>query len=146
MTTQHNRETSMAQHPDIMALRDKYDWIAATPQAQVAEGLTFLAGGYAAVSAWVIGFQGQSMLAVDNLITGIAIMVLTAGFASSYGRTHSLSWVMPLLGAWLIVSPWVVQHVDTSTSMIVSNVVVGACVAVFGLAMMAMARRTVQTR
>jgi SPW repeat-containing protein len=40
---------------------------------------------------------------------------------------------------WLIVSPWLVSGVSTSTGMILSNVIVGAVVVVLGAAGMAMA-------
>ena len=134
--------TSMALHPDIMALRERYDGLGATPEAQGFEGLIFLASGYAAISAWVVGFNSaSSQLAVNNLIVGAALMLLTFGFAASYGRTHGLAWVAPLVGVWLIISPWAVQGTDRTTGLIVSNVVVGACVALFGLAMMALPQR-----
>jgi hypothetical protein len=132
----------MALHPDIMALRERYDGLGATPEAQGFEGLLFLAGGYAAISAWVVGFNSASSpLAVNNLIVGAALMLLTFGFAAAYGRTHGLTWVAPLLGIWLIVSPWAVQNTDRTAGLIVSNVIVGACAVVFGLAMMALAQR-----
>jgi hypothetical protein len=124
----------MALHPDIVALRERYDRAGATPFAQAVQGLMFLAGGYAAISAWVVGFRGSSpALSVSNLITGIGLMVLAVGFATSYGRLHGLSWVSPLLGVWLIITPWVVQNTDRTTGLIVSNVVTGACVTVLCL-------------
>ncbi len=54
-------------------------------------------------------------------------------------RTHGIAFVAPLLGVWLIVSPWLVSGVSTSTGMILSNVLVGAVVVVLGAAGMAMA-------
>jgi hypothetical protein len=64
-----------------------------------------------------------------------------------------MTFVAPLLGVWLIVSPWVVAGVTTSAGMIWSNVVVGAVVCVLGLATAAMgsvlltrSRRMTQTR
>jgi hypothetical protein len=142
MTTSHGSSMSMARHPDIVALRDRYDTIGGTPQVQVAEGLLFLAGGYAAFSPWVVGFNTVSpALAITNLIAGVAAMVLTLGFAMSYGRTHGMAWVAPVIGIWLIVAPWAVQGTDRTTNLIVSNAIVGGCVIVFGFAMMAFAAR-----
>ncbi|MGB2950876.1 MAG: SPW repeat protein [Rhodococcus sp. (in: high G+C Gram-positive bacteria)] len=134
--------STMHTHPDIMALRERYDQAAEKPTVQVADGVMMMAGLYAAGSAWIIGFADQA-LAVPNLIAGIAIALLAAAFGSAYGRTHAvssaygrthgMSFIAPLLGVWMIVAPWVVADVTTSTAMIWSNVVVGALVFVLGM-------------
>lgn len=124
----------MHTHPDIIALRERYDQAAEQPTVHIVEGLMLLSGLYAAASAWIVGFTAQPNLTVSNLISGTAIGLLAVAFGSAYGRTHGMTFVAPLLGIWLIVSPWVVAGVDTSTSMIWSNVVVGALVCVLGLA------------
>ena len=135
MTTQHSFDTSMAHHPDIVALRDRFDRAAGTPRAQVAEGLMVLAGGYAAISPWVIGFSGTTTpLAVNNLIVGVAIMVMTLVCADSRGRMFGMTWVAPVMGAWLIVALWVMNGINPSTGTMISNIVVGACVLVLGAA------------
>jgi len=134
VTTQHgSTQFTMSEHPDIVALREKYAQRGSTGVAMTVEGLAFLAGVYAAISPWVIGFEGQSTLAASNLIVGVAVAVLALTFAAAYERTHGIAWVSPLLGVWLIVSPWIVNGVVTSRSMLWSNIVVGACVVVFGL-------------
>ncbi|MGV9616116.1 SPW repeat protein [Nocardia xishanensis] len=140
--------TSIHTHPDILALRERYDQAAEQPTVQVADGLMLLSGLYAAASAWIIGFVGQTPLTMTNLICGIAIAVLALAYGSAYGRTHGIAFVAPLLGVWLIVSPWIVAGVDTTTAMIWSNVVVGAVVCALGLgtAALAMGRPTRQPR
>jgi hypothetical protein len=136
-----SEQLSIAQHPDIMALRERYEWAAETPQAWVVDGLSFMAGVYAAVSSWVLGFNGSApSLVASNLVVGIAVTMLAFGFAGFYGRTHGLAWVLPLLGVWLIVAPWVVRGIDRTTSMILSNVIVGGCVVLLGLGVTAIAR------
>ena len=130
---------SMETHPDIVALRNSYDELGGGPALQVAEGLMVLAGLYAAASSWIVGFSGQTSLMMSNLICGLAVALLAAGYATTYGRTHGIAFVAPLLGVWLIVSPWLVSGVSTSTGMILSNVIVGAVVVVLGTAGMAMA-------
>ena len=140
-TQQHGFETSMARHPDIMAMRDRYDRATGTPRAQVLEGLMFLGGAYAAISPWGIGFSSTtSALAINNLIIGTAIMVMTLVCASSFGRMFGMSWVAPLMGIWLIVSIWVMNGLSVSTGTMISNIVVGACVLVFGLGVMGIAQ------
>ncbi len=141
MTTQHSFDTSMARHPDIVALRDRYDRVAGTPRAQVLEGLMFLGGAYAAISPWVIGFSSTTTaLAVNDLIIGVAVMVMTLVCAGSAGRLFGMTWVVPLMGIWLIVANWVIQGISVSTGTMLSNIIVGACIVVFGAAVMGLAR------
>jgi len=137
MATQHSLDTSMAHHPDIVALRDRFDRAAGTPRAQVAEGLMVLAGGYAAISPWVIGFSGSTTpLAINDLIVGLSIMAMTLICADSRGRMYGMAWVAPAMGVWLIVSNWLMNGINPSTGTMISNIVVGACVLLLGAAVM----------
>jgi hypothetical protein len=135
-TSQH---LAMSQHPDIMALRERYDLVAETPRAWTVEGLIVLAGAYAAVSPWIIGFAGRAgALAVNDLIIGLMVALLGAGMAVSYARSHGMTWVLPVMGIWLIIAPWVVQDITTTAGTIVSNVIIGVLVLVFGVGLWAM--------
>jgi hypothetical protein len=126
----------MAQHPDLLAMRERYEQAFETPQAWASEGLLLMAALYAAISPWVVGFQDAAGgLAVSDLIVGLGLAVLTLGFATSNLHMHGLTWVAPLVGVWLIVTPWVVQGTDRSAGLIVSNVIVGACIVLIGAAM-----------
>lgn len=129
---------SMEKHPDIVALRHHYDEVAENPVAQVTDGLTLLAGLYMAASPWIVGFHGTTTLAMCNLISGIAVALLAVGFTSAYDRTHGMAFVLPLLGIWMIISPWVVAGVTTTAGMIWSNVIGGAVVCLLGLGLAAM--------
>lgn len=116
-------------HPDIARMRVRYEQLAETPMAQATDGLACLAGLYLATSAWVVGFTDYSALTATNLIVGIAVALLALGFASAFGRTHGIVWLVPVLGVWTIVAPWVVGDAgDPATSAIVSNVIVGALI------------------
>ncbi|MCO5972775.1 SPW repeat protein [Actinoallomurus soli] len=124
----------MEEHPDIAALRARYDRVAETTSAHTLDGLTFLSGLYLAISPWVVGFHARTTsLTINDLITGIAISLLALAFASAYGRTHGLAWLVPLLGIWTIIAPWVVRGARPSTGNIVSNVLTGALITLFGL-------------
>jgi hypothetical protein len=96
------------EHPDIAALRMRYERAAETVAGQVVGGLTFLAGLFVAASPWIVGFSQFTTLTVNNLIVGIAVTVFALGLTSAFGRTHGLAWTAPLVGVWLIISPWVV--------------------------------------
>ncbi len=128
------QSTSMEQHPDLMELRARYEAASETPQAQMLEGTTMLAGLYAAISPWVIGFSDTSFqLAVSNLVTGLALTLLAMAFASAYSRTHNLSWVVPLIGAWMIITPFFMLEGPLTTGIILSNVITGSVVVLCGL-------------
>ena len=127
---------SMETHPDIAALRARYDELGEGSVPQIAEGLMVLAGLYAAASPWIVGFSGQTSLMMCNMLAGLAVTLLAVGHASSYGHTHGIAFVAPLLGVWLIVSQWLVSGVTTTAGMIWSNVVVGAVVFVLGAAIL----------
>lgn len=125
------------EHPDVVAMRARYEQAAETPTAQLVDGLTLLAGLYAAISPWVVGFNDRfPALTANNFILGVALAVLAVGFASAYGRTHGLTWTAPLIGGWLIVAPWVIQGDMAETSTVLNNVIVGGVTVAFGLAAM----------
>ena len=129
-------------HPDIMELRARYERAAAAPLAQLADGLVFLTGLYLAISPWVAGFAGLRSLAVNDLITGVALALVGAGLASAYGRTHGIAWVAPVVGVWTIITPWVIRGgiaAQASAGTIANNVAVGAVAVVAGLAAMSVA-------
>jgi hypothetical protein len=146
MSTENIQSTStkMADHPDIAAMSARYERASETATAQATDTLTVLAGLFVAAAPWIAGFS-ESALATVNLITGLAIAVLGAGFAAFYERTHRLTWACPLLGAWTIVSVWTVVGAEATTAVVLSNVIGGGVVALLGLgAMLPMftARRT----
>lgn len=129
--------SSIEEHPDLAAMRAKYDQFAATPTARALDGLTFLAGLYCAVSPWVVGFGGTT-LAANNLIVGIALAVLAVGFATAYGHTYGLAYVAPLLGVWMILAPWLAAGAVATSANVLSNVIVGGAAVLIGLGQAAM--------
>jgi hypothetical protein len=139
MATDSTRSTTQIEnHPDLMALRGRYEAAAAKPMAGLIEGLCLLAGLYLAISPWVAGFDGFTALKMSNLVTGIALAVLAMGFGSVLERTHGLGWVAVAIGAWTIVAPWVVSGSADTHKTIVNNVITGGVVCLLGLATMAM--------
>lgn len=139
MTTETPGTPAIEEHPDITALRLRYEQAAETPTAQVADGLTFLGGLYLAMSPWVIGFTDHSSLTASNLFTGIALAVLALGFAAAYERTHGIAWVAPVIALWTIVAPWLVSGATPDADAIWSNIIVGVVCLVFSLAAMSVA-------
>jgi len=127
-------EHALNDHPDVKALGARFDQIAPTAMTNAVHGLAFLGGAYAAISPWVVGFHGQSSLTVNNLIIGLAVVLLAFGYATAYERTRNLAWVSALMGVWLIITPWAVHGVDRTTHILVSNIIVGAAIALLGAA------------
>jgi hypothetical protein len=116
-----------------MALRASYERAAESVGAHLAFGLGLLTGLYAAASPWIVGFSATRRLAVCDLIAGIAVAILAYEFATALDRTHGLTWTMPVLGLWLVFSPWILQGLTLSAGMIWSNVVAGAVLTLLGL-------------
>jgi hypothetical protein len=132
---------SIDDHPEIAELRDRFDRVAETPTAKSVDGLALLSGLYLALSPWVVGFRPiAGDLASNNLICGIAVGVLALAFAATWGRTHGLSWVLPVIGAWTIVAPWVIRGGNVDGGMIANNVITGLVILALGLAITTMAR------
>ncbi len=130
MSTVHS---SIDHHPDLLALRASYERAAESVSAHVAFGLTLLTGLYVAASPWIVGFSATRQLARCDLIAGIAVAILAYGFATALDRTHGMTWTVPVLGVWLIVSPWIVQGLTLTAGMVWSNVIAGAVLTCLGL-------------
>jgi hypothetical protein len=132
------RGTQIERHPDIVEMRERYDMAAANPAVQLADGLTLLAGVYLALSPWIAGFANLVPLTVNNLITGILVAGLALGMSSAFGRTYGISWVVPVIGLWTIIAPWVIAGEMATMVTVWNNVVVGAIIVVLGIAALVM--------
>jgi SPW repeat len=130
MSTVHS---SIDHHPDLLALRESYERVAESMSAHVTFGLTLLTGLYVAASPWIVGFSATRGLAMCDLIAGIAVAFMAYGFARALGRTHGMTWTVPVLGLWVIVSPWILRGLTPTGGMIWSNVVAGAFLAFLGM-------------
>jgi hypothetical protein len=97
------------------------------------EELTMIAGVWVAISPFTVHFAAASPdLALVNLIVGIALAVVGLCMSIAPERTGDLNLAVLLIGAWLIIAPWVVAN-DPGTGAILSNVITGACVCLFAL-------------
>ncbi|BCO44081.1 hypothetical protein MINTM008_52280 [Mycobacterium intracellulare] len=117
----------------MMALRARYERVAESMSAHFTFGLALLTGLYVAASPWIVGFSATRSLATSDLIAGIAVAFLAYGFATTLDRAHGMTWTLPVLGAWVIVSTWILPDVTLTTGMTWSNVVAGALLTFLGL-------------
>ncbi|MFE5114096.1 SPW repeat protein [Streptomyces sp. NPDC056663] len=128
------------EHPDLVELRARHERAAVTPRAQMIEALALITGLYLAASPWIAGFNGFTTLAVNNLIAGIAYMLLLGGLGTSYERTHSMAWAAAAIGIWTCVAPWVVAGDVAHTRSITSNLITGVIATLLALAAASAAR------
>jgi predicted PurR-regulated permease PerM len=135
---------SIDDHPEIAELRDRFDRVSESAAARSVDGLHLLSGLYLAISPWVVGFASIARgLTINNVISGLTVAILGLLFSVMWGRTHNLSWVVPIIGAWTIVSPWLVQAAHGAPlngGIIANNVIVGLVILALGLAATTMAR------
>lgn len=124
----------IAGHPDLTEIRQRYEAAAETPTAQMAVGMALLAGLFVALSPWITGFSGLTpALALNNLVIGLAAAALALSFAAAYQHTHGIAWTCPALGAWTIVSVFVMSGTAMTTATVLSNVIGGAVLIIAGL-------------
>jgi hypothetical protein len=107
--------------------------------AQTTAVLGAAAGLWVAISPWFLVLQhGGNNAAVTNLIVGLAVVALGL-FALSGSRGFlGLQVGSVLAGAWLIISPFILdEKFAIATPMYWSNVFAGGLVVVIGLAALA---------
>jgi len=116
----------------LAAMRADYVRVAEKPQARLITGLILLTGLYTAMSPWAMGFSRYGDVCVTNLVSGLAIALLAAGLSAVYSRAHALAWVVPILGAWVVVAPFAVQQTDAATLILISNGIAGGVTCLLG--------------
>ncbi|MFP8963758.1 MULTISPECIES: SPW repeat protein [Streptomyces] len=130
------------EHPDLIGMRARYAEASASPTAQGMEALTVLAGVFLLASPWIVGFSQFNSLTVNNFVTGIALAVIGLALAVAFERAYGLSMAVCAIGAWTVISPWLVAgNVDTART-ILTNVITGGIVFLLGLALVAIGRRS----
>lgn len=122
----------ITEHPDAAEMRERYARVTGSKDVLI-DGPVLLAGLYCAVSPWVLHFSGAHPdLRTSNLIVGLCVAVMGMGLTMAPTRMSSLSGAMVVIGAWMILSPWVVMD-DPDRGIILSNVIVGGLTCLFGL-------------
>ncbi|GIE77244.1 membrane protein [Actinoplanes philippinensis] len=128
----------MATHPDLLEMQARYERAAASGPAVITDGTTLLAGLWLAVSPWVVGFDVTAPgVRVSNLVMGIAVAVTALGLTLMPQRMVRLSWASAVIGAWVVVSQWIIERSASSTPIMINNVLTGAVIMVLGAAAVA---------
>lgn len=82
----------------------------------ITDGTTLLAGLWLAVSPWVVGFDRTAPgVRVSNPIMGVAVAVTALGLTLMPQRMVRLSWATAVIGAWVVVSQWIIQQSPGTT-------------------------------
>ncbi|MET7605574.1 SPW repeat protein [Streptomyces avermitilis] len=122
----------IASHPDVPEMRERYARMLGGRDVVLVDGPVFLLGLYCAASPWILHYTtSQPALATHNLIMGIAIGVLALGFTSTPERMYGLSWAMCAIGAWMIISPWIVGT-SPDTGVVLNSIIIGVLTVVLG--------------
>ena len=102
-----------------------------------AAGFVLLAGLYLVLAPWITGFGGAGVLALSDTLVGLVLVALAIARTATR-RLALIGWVVPVLGAWAAVSPWLLRHAgetSPSTGALIGNVVAGLVVVVAGVAL-----------
>ena len=134
---------ALRSHPDLAEWSVNAKSLQGAPATRAIDGLSFLTGLYLAISPWVVGFDRFTTLTANNLIVGAALAMLALGFVRPYGSARHMAWAAPVIGAWTIIAPWVVNGHVATTATIWSNVVTGVVAVLLGLAATALGMRRI---
>lgn len=99
----------------------------ANDQLRWATGLSIIAGLWLLISPFILGYSDRTNAVWDDVILGIAIAIIAALRLWWFSDMAWLSWLNLILGAWVVISPWVLGFSDQSTAM-ADNVIVGVIV------------------
>ncbi|MFD9445235.1 SPW repeat protein [Streptomyces sp. NPDC060006] len=132
MANVSNTRGDMSSHPDVSEMRDRYARMLGGRDVALVDGPVFLLGLYCAASPWILHYTtSQPALVTHNLIMGIAIGVLALGFTTTPMRMYGLSWAMCAMGAWMIISPWIVGE-SPDAGVVVNNIIIGVLAVTLG--------------
>ncbi|MFE7346574.1 SPW repeat protein [Streptomyces griseus] len=133
MSNVSHARSDLSGHPDASEMRARYDRVMGGRDVALVDAPVFLVGLYCAVSPWVLHFTAsQPALVTHNLVMGIAIAVLALGFTMMPERMSGLSWALCAIGAWIIVSTWVVGS-SPDAGVVINNIIVGGLAVLLGM-------------
>ncbi|AWL89331.1 hypothetical protein AMK14_28650 [Streptomyces sp. TSRI0445] len=145
MSNVSHARSDLSGHPDASEMRARYDRVMGGRDVALVDAPVFLVGLYCAVSPWVLHFTAsQPALVTHNLVMGIAIAVLALGFTVMPERMYGLSWAICAIGAWVIVSTWVVGS-SPDAGIVINNIVVGGLTVLLGMVCAGATTRTRST-
>lgn len=100
-------------------------------QERIASGINIILGIWLVIASFVLGYSGIAAAMWNEIIVGVAIIILAWLRVSDRIRMPWLSWVNVVLGLWLIVAPFVLGYSGTAAAMW-NEVIIGIAVAILG--------------
>lgn len=94
--------------------------------AQWRDVVNLVLGIWIVVSPWALGFAGEQLAAWNAYIVGVIVAVAALAALVEFHRWEE--WVNVVLGAWLVISPWVLG-VAAVSALLWNQIVVGIVVA-----------------
>jgi hypothetical protein len=132
MANVSHQRNDITSHPDASEMRARYARMVGGRDVALVDGPVFLLGLYCAVSPWILHYTtSQPALVTHNLVMGIAIALLALGFTVTPERMYGLSWAICAMGAWMIISPWIVGT-SPDTGVVLNSIIIGALAVVLG--------------
>lgn len=112
------------------------------------DGVTTLVGIFVFLTPWFIPYLfsasiAEGAVAWSHHVVGAAITVI--GIAALSRNRRWEEWVEIALGAWLIVSPWLLGFTDM-TELAWNSVIAGAAVVVLSASVLSVGRRPTRAR
>ncbi len=94
-----------------------------------ATGVNFFAGAYMLIASFMAAHTAAGR--ISGSVLGVVVIVLSSMVYGDAMRPRA-NWVSALIGAWFIVSPWVLRYTD-SRPWTLNSIIVGAIILVCGV-------------
>ena len=101
-------------------------------------GINVVLGLWTIISPFVLAFGQYAVPMWNNVATGGAIVLCALFRVSSHQRQTGWSWINVILGAWLIISPFVLGFATMATPLW-NNIIIGALTVIVAASSMAAA-------
>ncbi len=108
-------------------------------------GINILLGVWIIISPFVLGFQNLPAAVWNNVIVGILVGLFALIRSSSSYSPPGWSWCNVVLGAWLIISSFVLGFVHTPAALL-NNLIAGVVIGLLALSRAVTARPTKAAR
>lgn len=91
-----------------------------------------LLGVWAIIAPFVLGFSTLTIPLWNTIVVGIALVILGiwSALSNNPAMVKTLDWINAIIGAWLIISPFVLGFSVTTVSGMWNAIIVGAIVLV----------------
>lgn len=78
--------------------------------ARTASTLNLVAGAWLVIAPWALGYSTSAAATWNSMVVGALIVVFAGVRVALPGRNTGFSWLIAILGAWLVLAPWILQY------------------------------------